>query len=165
MPVGVSAYVALANLTLSSTATTITFTSISQSYRDLVLVITATSGNASSHQPGLRINGVTNSYVYVTLFGNGTSTGSAASSGVGQINLTGNQSALRADGPLTIVAQLNDYSVADKFKTCLSRADGVTSSTIATIGANENTAAISSLTVMNATFASGSTFALYGIAS
>jgi hypothetical protein len=165
MPVGVSAYVALANLTLGSTATTITFTSISQSYRDLILVINATSGNASSHQPSVRINGGTNSYNYVTMFGTGSTTGATASSGNSQISLTGNQSALRADGPLVIVAQFNDYSSTDKFKTCLSRASGVTSQVIATLGTNENTAAISSLTVMNATFASGSTFALYGIAS
>jgi len=165
MPAGVSAYTALANLTLSSTATTITFTSISQSYRDLILVINATSGNASSHQPSVRINGGTNSYNYVTMFGNGSTTGSASSAGNSQISLTGNQSALRAYGPLVIVAQFNDYSATNKFKTSLSRASGVTSQVIATLGSNENTAAISSLTVMNATFAAGSTFALYGIAS
>jgi hypothetical protein len=43
MPAGVSAYTALANVTLGSSAASVTFSSISQSYRDLVLVITATT--------------------------------------------------------------------------------------------------------------------------
>jgi hypothetical protein len=160
-----SAYVALANITLSGAATTVTFSSISQSYRDLILVIRTQSGNASSHQPGLRTNNITNSYSYQGIYGNGSSAAAASGTGQGQMNLTGNQSALRADGPLNIIAQLNDYSATNKFKTCISRADGVTSSSLLTVSSNENTGAVSTLTVMNATFASGSTFALYGVSA
>jgi len=43
MPAGVSAYVPLANLTLGSSAASVTFSSISQAYKDLVLVIEATT--------------------------------------------------------------------------------------------------------------------------
>jgi hypothetical protein len=39
MPAGVSAYTALANVTLGSSAANVTFSSISGSYRDLVLIV------------------------------------------------------------------------------------------------------------------------------
>jgi hypothetical protein len=162
MPAGISAYVPLANITASGAVTTITFSSISQSYRDLILVIQAQNFSGSA-QPGLRINGGTNSYNVVNMWGNGASRGGAVSTGNGSMLLSGNQSTLRADASSVIYVHLNDYSATNKFKTAISRMGSVTGQTVAAFSANENTSAVTTLQVMGATFISGSTFALYGV--
>jgi hypothetical protein len=166
MPAGVSAYVSLANLTIGSAQQTITFSSISQSYRDLILIVQGQQTTGSS-QPSGRINGLTNIYSHVNMFGNGTSTGSNATT-ANDIQYTGNQSTLRPDGLMILIIQVMDYSATNKHKAILSRANSaINGQTVATTIKAETNAAVTSITVSGGTsgFIAGSTFALYGVSA
>jgi hypothetical protein len=159
MPVGVSAYVALANVTLGSSASSVTFSSISQAYRDLVLVHSGTANLQVGMQ--MRFNGdnTETNYNRVSMQGNGSSASSSSvnNSGFGSVYTSVGQN----------LVSIMDYSATDKHKSILWRSDGSDTFTVATAGRWSNTAAITSLSVFcnTATFSAGTTFALYGIAS
>lgn len=162
MPVGVSAYVPLANVTLSSSAASVTFSSISQAYRDLVLVV---NGSVSGGDVRWTANNdTTNSnYSGVTMVGNGSTASSSAPSA-----LAGNVIFNYGTGTnlSTWILTLLDYSATDKHKTLLGRQDS-TGNTAAAANRWANTAAITSFYVWpaSATWAAGSTFALYGVSA
>jgi hypothetical protein len=165
MPAGVSAYVPLANLTLGANASTVTFSSISQSYRDLVFVLVCTTtGTAFSR---MRINGDTSgNYSYVTMAGTGSNAQSAQANGANNFPLPVT-STMESGVNWQNIIQLFDYTQTNKGKTGLQRADN--SSVVTTAGAIRwgNSSAITSVEFSgnNQPFAAGSTFALYGIAS
>jgi hypothetical protein len=145
----------LANTTLSSTATSITFSSIPATYRDLVLVF---NGVGPSGQPiYLRYNNDTGAnYPSVRMYNTASDTQTPPEIGFGNVNLTA-------------IANIMDYSATDKHKTTLIRwgnADG-TSYVMAWASRWASTNAINTLNITTAsgTIASGSTFALYGIVS
>lgn len=153
MPVGVSAYVPLATKTLTATATSVTFSSISQAYRDLVLVVNTANG------PVVTLNGITTSiYNYVAMWGNGSTTGSYAET---TTNFGGTWN---GGSPVRQIYNIFDYSSTDKHKSILSRDDRSTAATNANAGRWANTAAITSITI-TATLVVGDSFTLYGIAS
>ena len=161
-------YTPLANITLGSSAASVTFSSISQAYRDLVLVVQATP---VTNDVGLRfrINSDTGSnYNYVTMYGTGSTTGS----------ITGTSAYATLGGglasPNTIVTNalvdFEDYSVTDKHKSILARVDIPSGTYPGTTGEAYRWASTSALTTIQVYFgsgniASGSTFALYGIAA
>jgi hypothetical protein len=168
MPVGVSAYVALANVTLGSAANTITFSSISQSYRDLVIVITgATSGGADAVVARFNGDATSSVYSYVTMNGNGSS----ATSGAGAENfmfLMGNPAFFSSSTLGNIIFNIFDYATTDKHKSCLVRSNAPATATQAFATRWANTSAITSVALIAGSgnnFLTGSTFALYGIAS
>jgi hypothetical protein len=165
MPAGVSAYTPLANVTLASTASSVTFSSITGTYRDLVLVINGTINTASSGAT-FRLNGDTSSsYSVVNMRGNGSTTGSASGTGtrgyLNYFNFTNSQS--------NWITNFMSYSATNVNKTVLSRANNDSSGTDAVNTIWINTAAITSIEVIAFTgtylFSVGSTFALYGIAA
>lgn len=168
MPVGISAYVPLANLTLSSSAASVTFSSISQAYRDLVLFAdTKTTGFAKVL---IRINGDTTSS-YTWIFASGRSTaGVASGTQSGTFGAISPENYMDSTNPLSHVANFMDYSATDKHKTWITRSNSVGASYAgAEMSANRwaNTSAINTILIYpdSGTFASGSTFALYGIAA
>lgn len=157
----------LANLTLGTAAATVTFSSISAGYRDLVLVVTglnnATTGNAT-----LRFNGDTASN-YTTcvmeasggLINNNSQTTSYIIGG-------NNYSGLTQTNISTIMFHIMDFATTDKQKTVLTRSSNGGSAVILTGGRWANTAAITSVQVLTSnstTYTAGSTFALYGVTS
>ena len=150
-------YIALATTTLSSATSTVTFSSIPATYRDLILVYNGSaSGNGDFH---LSVNGDTASnYSNVQMAGNGSTAYSSnfTSSGYYAGQLTADRLAFRV--------QLMDYSVTDKHKTVLTRADSQTQ-TMAFASRWANTAAITTLAcrAISVNFAAGSTFSLYGV--
>lgn len=155
-----STYTALANLTLGSTASTVTFSSISQAYRDLVLIVNA--GTGTNESVNLRINSDTGSnYPFVTAIGNGSSVGSSATT------LTQIQTNYGINGSTShnVILNFMDYSATDKHKTVLYRTNISDAGTTMSAVRWANTAAITTITLVNATYQAGSTFALYGIAS
>jgi hypothetical protein len=161
MPAGVSAYVPLANLTLSTTVATVTFSSISQSYRDLILV-TNVAGSGGAQNITL-INGDSGSnYNSVYMEGNGSSASSSSETNASRIvGIT-----LAGTNPMVSITQFLDYSATDKHKTILRRIDKSDTSTIAVAGRWANTAAITSFTLGPAgVWTAGSTFALYGVSA
>jgi hypothetical protein len=150
-------YTALAEITLSSTDTSVTFASIPAGYRDLFLVIdgTATAG------AGLRIqaNGDTGSnYSYVYM--QGSSGGAASSSGTNSWI-----DSYIATTQSTTIHEFLDYKATDKHKPVLTTRSisGSDTMRIAQRWASSN--AINSLYIYLSTgsFAAGTTFCLYGV--
>lgn len=72
-------YIPIASQTLTSSAASVTFSSIPQTYTDLVLRITARYNNSPGYpydNLGLQINGITTGYSQTLLSGNGSTAGS-----------------------------------------------------------------------------------------
>ena len=158
---GTPTYTALANLTLSSSAASVTFSSISQAYRDLVVVINGTTSANASILFTYNSDTTATNYNWVTMFGTGTS--AVSSSGNSNNNIGNMYTSLT-----TSRVQIMDYSATDKHKSALTRVDNAGIITTAIASRWSNTAAITTLGLTLSTggsFASGSSFALYGIAA
>lgn len=161
-------YTPLANITLGSSAATVVFSSINQGYRDLVfscnLQASATNGVK------IRVNSLTGSIYYsVSMYGDGSTAGSYLPSNPD--TTLGIDSVSATSGIFTPVqVQIMDYSATDKHHPVLARVSNssVSPGVTAVAGRIADTSAITSVTFMfatAATFAAGSSFALYGIAS
>lgn len=167
MPAGVSAWTPLANITLGSAQTTVTFSSISSAYRDLRLVYRGNANSYSGSAPSMRFNADSSSaYPTVLLTGDST-TAYASTSAFSWINIS-DANYLSPAAPMLITVDIFDYSATDKHKAVLSRANagaGVNMNT----GRWPSTAAINTITLAiafgSATFVAGSTFALYGMSA
>ena len=159
-------YVAIAEQTLGSAAASVTFSSISGSYTDLVLIF---SGSAASGNPlvTLQFNGDTGTnYSDTTLSGNGTAASSGRDTSVAQIYASGADSL--STGISQLIVNLQNYSNTTTYKTVITRSGNAANGTSAVIGLWRSTSAINSIKIFNHTatnFASGSTFSLYGIQS
>jgi hypothetical protein len=152
-------YTPLATVTLGGTASSVTFSSIPATYRDLVLVVAGTASTLVN--VGIRFNGDTGSnYSVVTMVGNGSA--ASSSSFTDSFGLAGQLSTVQGN----FITQIMDYSATDKHKTHLGRSNLSASSVQGYASRWADTAAITSFAVSNAgTFSTGTTFNLYGIAS
>lgn len=156
-------YDLIASNVLTSSASSVTFSSIPATYRDLVLVVTGT--NATGDQTiRMQFNSDTGAnYNDVRINGNGSTASSLATSGGTDIQL-GNFGTTIA----TLIIQIMDYSATDKHKTVLTRADKADTATRATASRWASTSAINTVYLVGSNsynFQSGSTFYLYGIVS
>ena len=150
-------YDLIASNVLSSSASSVTFSSIPATYGDLVLVCNEASGNAVNLYA--EFNGDTGAnYSYVFMRGDGSSTFSGSGTGNEAIISVGSTAQL-------FIMQIMDYSATDKHKTYLSRSNRAAGNVAAQAGRWANTAAINSIRIFNGSIASGTTFYLYGIAS
>jgi hypothetical protein len=158
-------YTALANITLGTAASTVTFSSIPATYRDLVVTVVASG--STTLQGRIRLNSDTGAnYQYQRMSGNGTSaTGTQAAtqtfgfvSGIAQATTT---------GALQMSINIMECSATNKHKTIISRADQAANGTDASVNRWISTAAVNSVQILTSTgnWAIGSTFALYGIVS
>lgn len=162
-----SAWTAIANTTLASAVTTVTFSSISGAYRDLVLVING-KWNAinSSASPYYSFNSDTNdaNYYFVDIQGNGSSASSTYGNWRSTVNSSFGYGNPAPDWQLT--SQIMDYSATDKHKVHLNRVNSP--SGLVSAGATRwaSTSAITSIEVKaGLAFAVGTTFALYGVSA
>lgn len=163
-------YTALANITLGSAASTITFSSIPATFRDLIIVGSYTAaGNGGST---IRFNSDTGTnYNLVAMWSGNFGPGTVADTNSGGIAWTRNyldETSNRA----AALAHIMDYSATDKHKAVLLRNGSYYGS-----GANDggqvtsaarwaSTAAITTVSITcSANYVAGSTFALYGIVS
>ena len=139
------------------------FSSIPATYRDLVLVMNCKIG-ASAEALFMQFNSDTgNNYHYVVASGDGSATGSFA---VGSTIGTRIGSIYTNDG--SFYGHIMDYSATDKHKTVLGRASTAANIVQMTASRWANNNAITSCRVFpdgGQSFAVGSTFSLYGIAS
>ena len=158
-----STYIPIVTQTLTSTASSVTFSYLPQNYTDLILVIqTAISSGANDTWLQFNSDGGTN-YSRTKVAGNGTNATSFRASnsdayyGVGNIGT----------GWMTSVNHVLNYSNTTTYKTLLTRHGSLDNETAASIGLWRNTSAINSIKIApgTSTFISGSTFSLYGIAS
>jgi hypothetical protein len=167
MPAG-KTYEPIATQTLGSAAATVTFSSISGAYTDLVLVVANIKNASSSATPFVYFNGDTaTNYSGTILEGNGTT----AQSG----SRTNNANGVPAGGtfvggsttvPYQFIMNIMNYSNTTTYKTTISRYGLSSAEVEVDVGLWRNTAAITSLTIKNdagSNFTVGSTFSLYGI--
>lgn len=155
-------YDLLDSTTLTSSASSVTFSGISGDYRDLVLVVEwkGSGGNANALT---RFNSDTGSnYSYVDMEGDG----SATASGSGTLTYFPMAQATTT-AARSFIMQIMDYSATDKHKSILQRSNRADTSTVALAGRWASTSAISTVQVYTAfnNYASGSTFYLYGVAA
>ena len=158
-------YDLIASNVLGSATASVTFSSIPATYRDLVLVATATS--SSNDVPFIRFNSDSSSiYSGLTMNGDGgTAYSSTQSSPFSYAGFWNSQ--ITTDATLAKI-QIMDYSATDKHKTFISRLDqAIFGRTAAYAHRFGTTTAISSLTfsMLSGTFSAGSSFYLYGIVS
>lgn len=154
-----STYSQIATQTLGSSATTVTFSSIPQTYTNLVLVIAGTS--SVQLDLNFRFNSDTGSnYSRTYLFGNGSSAVSGrdlngTSVAIGSLNT--NQS--------NCIINFPQYSNTTTYKTILERANQAQSVVNTIVGLWRSTAAISNISITSGggNILTGSTFTLYGI--
>ena len=162
-------YEPIATTTLSTTAASVEFTSISGNYTDLIVVVTADLDTTGDLR--FRINSDTGSnYSFTGLYGDGTSAGSFRASN----NTTGlatyyGQVTTTLGNSVQILQFLN-YSNSTTYKTIIARANNAGGGVDAIVNLWRSTSAITSLTFakgssFTGTWQSGSTFTLYGILS
>jgi hypothetical protein len=167
MPAG-NTYEAIATQTLGSAAASVTFSSISGAYTDLILVINA-ADNATSDvylQMGNGSIDTGSNYSNTILTGNGTTAYSARNSGATKILYAYEGTPPTSPSFGTYIIQFMNYSNTTTYKTVLCRANSASSGTDAIVGLWRSTSAINQiqLSVQGATtYSTGSTFTLYGV--
>ena len=157
----------IATQTLTAAATTVAFSSIPQTYTDIVAVCQLVATSATlQNAPQLRVNGDTGSnYSATALNGNGIN---------GASGRWTNQTVIYADyygilqnnGIGQATAHFMNYSNTTTYKTVLMRSGKGSKETTASAGLWRSTAAINSISFITdspQTFAAGTIFTLYGI--
>ena len=166
MAAGVT-YEPIATNTLTGTAASVTFSSISGAYTDLVLIVRASFDVTGDIR--FRINGDTASnYSFTYLYGDGTSAGSirAANGSTGLGDYYG--AVTTTLGESNQLFSFMNYANATTYKTVLVRANRASGGTDAGVNLYRSTSAITSISLargsgFGGTWQTGSTFTLYGI--
>ena len=157
----------IASTTLSSTAASVTFSSIAGTYTDLVLVIVG--ANAGGSRVRYQFNSDTGSnYSRTNLVGTGSSAASYSGSNntVADLNVIGGATALTA--PYTIITNFQNYSNTTTYKTLITRFgsnDSAAPAVETIVNLWRSTSAINRIDIipLGGNFVVGSTFNLYGI--
>lgn len=159
MPAGMT-YDSIATTTLSASTSSVTFSSISGAYTDLILVYSGalTAGGENYY---LRFNSDGNAnYSDTRMVGNGSTAASYRSTN-DTAGIVGN--AYNSNG--VIISQIMNYSNTSMNKTVLTRPNNAAQLASAHVTLWRSTSAITSIQVLLSgnSFASGATFSLYGI--
>jgi hypothetical protein len=160
-------YTLIASTTLGSAASSITFSSISGVYTDLILVVKNLTQTTGGNTLFARVNGDTGTNYSATLLnGNGTAASSTRySTSANGFFLGGWLSGMSTTNPAVIVFQLQDYSNTTTYKTGITRYGLASAETNTGVSLWRSTAAITEITVrIDAnTIAANTVFTLYGI--
>lgn len=152
-------YDCIATTTLNTAETSVTFSSISGNYTDIVLVIDgAPISGGTSMDSNWRVNGDTGSNYSDTRWQN-ASTDRSTSATFARFG------APRSSGRYTQILQFMNYSNTTTYKTGVARS-GNNEVVEAYVGLWRNTSAITSITVVSGqgrNYTSGTIFTLYGI--
>jgi hypothetical protein len=151
-------------VTLGTAASSVTFSSIPATYRDLILVANP-KATATVNNLFLRFN-ADSGFNYPGVYMRGTSGGTSSgtfNSNLMYLDLLG--AGVQTNLDQTSRLQIMDYSATDKHKTVLVRFDDDSQATGAFANRWANTAAITTieLFISGTTLASGSNFSLYGV--
>jgi len=161
-------YVALATNTLSSATASVTFSSISGAYTDLVLVLGSISVTSSVPNIEFTFNGDTSTN-YSATFLEGTGSAATSSRRTSRAYIEeGMNISLGGSSMSNVSINIMNYSNTTTNKTTLIRTSEPSTTypgTAAVVGMWRNTNAINSIRaqVSGTTFATGTTFSLYGI--
>ena len=161
-------YTPIKTFTLSNALAEVSFTSIPNTYTDLVLVFTG-QFDSSGKQTVFQFNGdnLANSVNYsdTLLGGTGTAAESGRDTNKGVMALGYMPT---ANAQIASIYRFMNYSNTTTYKTVLSRYNDAAAYTGTNVGLWRSTAAINSMRVLaynGGNFNSGSTFSLYGIAA
>lgn len=161
-------YSLISSVTLSTTASTVSFTSIPGTFTDLIIVSSAVVVDGA---PSLRFRFNSDSstnYSTTVLSGSGTVAGS-----VRELNSTsgyaGNAQISTTSGGYNSITHIMDYSNSTTFKTVIERSNNASVHVMASVSLWRSTSAITRIDLAAGgsfpanNLASGSTFKLYGI--
>ena len=153
-------YEPLATTTLTSAQSTVTFSSISGSYTDLVLVTNVKDSNGACY---LRFNNDSGTnYSRTWLTGNGSTASSNRNSNSNQVYIVADTTNYEMN-----ITNIMNYSNRSTYKTALIRYGIANAEAAAAVYLWRSTAAITRIDIIStsgsATIASGSTFSLFGI--
>lgn len=155
-----STYEKIATTTLGSNSGTVTFSSITSAYTDLVVILNPTTSAEVNLTCQFNSDTASN-YSFTYMLGDGTGTEAGRSTTQSHI-VTGG---LKNPTIGTQIWHINNYSNATTYKTLISRSNGSNKFVAIYTGLWRNTSAISSLSigVTSGTLQTGSTFTIYGI--
>ena len=163
-------YEPIATTTLGSSTDSVTFSSITSTYTDLILICNIRSGNANQPSLLFELNGNASGSLYsgTMIAGDGSAVGSNRQSSqnygtiMRNIGLSTSSTVMQP-----FISHFMNYSNTTTFKTVLSRNNVANAGVGADVTLWRSTSAITSIRVYADTnaFASGSTFTLYGIAA
>ena len=158
-------YDCIATTTLGSDQASVTFSSISGSYTDIILVTNEKQSDARSS--AIRFNSDTGSnYSQTGLYGTGSTAGGFRTTSTNLIYYGYYAYSTTSNFNFNSIVHIMNYSNTTTYKTVVSRANNADNGVDEIVGLWRNTAAITSfvLTMQNlSNFKSGSTFTLYGI--
>jgi len=160
-------YTPIATTTLGSAAANITFSSISSSYTDLILVLNVAIASGGGGESVIRFNSDSGSnYSNTYLYGNGSSAGSARNTNatVGRVSYTAGFST--SLGNMNYIVHIQNYSNSTTYKTYLARSNNAANGTDGIIGLWRSTSAINSIQFFysdSSNIIAGSSASLYGI--
>ena len=162
-------YTPIATNTLSSSAASVTFSSIPGTYKDLVAVI--------QHKPVVTVSGLmcqvgastvitAASYSVTSMYGNGSTASSSRDTARTNMSFSRNTGDDNSDFQFTTINFMN-YANTTTFKTAISRLSNAAQEAEATVNLLRNTTNIDIITFFlsgtGLLFDTGSTFTLYGI--
>jgi hypothetical protein len=154
-------YTPLANVTLASATSTVTFSSIPATYRDLVVVVNG--GATTNGNVRIALNSDTNDSNFSMVYMDNAGTGSFAS-GNASARLLNFNGFMENNLNTNYLVQIMDYSTTNKHKTYLSRSNNAANGVAAIVGRWSNTSAVTSLGIISqGSFIASTTFNLYGI--
>jgi hypothetical protein len=160
-----STYTPIATTTLGTAESSVTFSSISGSYTDLVLVCAVKNTENTGDEVAFRLNSDTGSnYSRTRIFANGSTVSSGRA-----LNTTKGALGINSTAEFsTVIANFQNYSNATTYKSVISRGSDASNYVSSYVSLWRNTNAITSIVLLpdsGTTLTSGSTFTLYGIAS
>lgn len=166
-----STYTPIATTTLGSAVGSYTFTGISNSYTDLILIATLKVGGTASNAMILRVgNGsidTGSNYSFTNLIGNGSTATSGRGSSQTSISLTQGNQLAPANLQNVYIMNFQNYSNTTTYKTALLRTSLIESSSgfaSSTVGLWRSTSAIDQIQISTTdNLQAGSTLTLYGI--
>ena len=150
-------YDCIATTTLGSAQSSVTFSSISGSFTDLVLIWSGTGTTTAGFNIEFNSDATAGNYSFSRIYGNGSS--AISDRGTSAQNWNGIHTAQSMG-----ILQIQNYANATTFKTTLTR-NQYQDIVLAAVGLWRSTSAINQvkLTIGSGSINSGSTFTLYGI--
>lgn len=155
----------IAKTTTSSSASTVTLSSIPNNYTDLIVVINYDSATAGNQSINMRFNGDTaTNYSYTYLAGSGSAASSSRGSSDNRI-YCGSSSTGTTNIASNSIVNIQNYSNSTTYKTALLRTNNPDYYVFANVGLWRSTVPITSITFYQTSynFINGSTFSLYGV--
>jgi hypothetical protein len=160
-----STYEKIATTTVSGSSTaTVTFSSISNAYTDLVLIMQVADTAANANADILINSDATSNYSKTQLYGNGTTAASNRNTNLSSLGITP-LIGTSTNFATNMIIQFMNYSNTTTYKTILYRGNQASDGVVTFAGLWRSTSAINRLDIndTSAFWKAGSTFTLYGI--